>query len=62
MADISMCKGDDCPQKERCYRFLAKQAKRMQSFFRRPPRKNGECEYFWPLDSKKQTKFDFTSK
>ncbi len=32
MADISKCRGIDCPLKERCYRFLALPS-RWQSYF-----------------------------
>ena len=32
MPDITMCMGDGCPAKERCYRFTAKPSK-YQSYF-----------------------------
>jgi hypothetical protein len=47
MADISMCSGKGCKQKERCYRFTATKGM-MQSFFGTPPMETDtECEYFW---------------
>lgn len=49
MADITMCKGENCPQKEKCHRFAAKKARRMQTFFRKTPVKDGECKHFWPM-------------
>lgn len=51
MADITMCKGSDCPVKEKCYRHTANENELRQSYFMRPPYKmeNGEfsCEMFW---------------
>ena len=49
MVDITMCDGKDCPKKQDCYRYLAKKAKRMQTFFRRAPGKDGKCGHFWPV-------------
>ena len=46
MADISKCKGTDCPLKEKCYRFTAPTGER-QSWFTETPFKDGECEYYW---------------
>ena len=50
MADISKCKGTNCPVKESCYRYTAKDGMR-QSYFLDIPGKteDGEftCEYFW---------------
>lgn len=47
MPDITMCKGDDCPKKNSCYRYTAKASEYRQSFFTDSPIKNGKCEYFW---------------
>ena len=33
MADITMCKGDNCPSKQTCYRFLATPSEYRQSYF-----------------------------
>lgn len=46
MADISKCKGTDCPLKEKCYRFTAP-AGEWQSWFIETPFKDGKCEYYW---------------
>ena len=43
--DITKCKGDGCPVKERCYRFTAK-ADVYQSYFVDIPLKDGECDEF----------------
>jgi hypothetical protein len=49
--DISMCANEECPLKEKCYRYTAK-PEMMQSYGDFKPDENGECEYFW--DNKKQ--------
>lgn len=48
MPDITMCPGGSCPDKERCYRFIAEPNPFRQSYFMSPPRKDGECNYFSP--------------
>lgn len=51
MADISKCSGEDCPVKEKCYRFTAPTSEFMQSYFFKPPFeiKDGviTCEMYW---------------
>lgn len=51
MPDITMCKGDTCPLKEKCERYLA-QPSRRQAFFLSPPYKHedpgGGCDFFAP--------------
>lgn len=48
MADITMCSGQDCPLKERCYRFTAPKNDWRQSFFVNPPIKEDKtCDQFW---------------
>jgi hypothetical protein len=46
MADITKCKGDGCPIKEKCYRFTAI-ADEYQSYFGNPPIKDGKCDMYW---------------
>jgi hypothetical protein len=50
-ADISKCSGEDCPVKEKCYRFTATASEYRQSYFFKPPLevKNGvvTCEMYW---------------
>ena len=50
-ADISKCSGEDCPIKEKCYRFTAPTSEFMQSYFFKPPLeiKDGAftCEMYW---------------
>ena len=50
-ADISKCSGEDCPIKEKCYRFTAPTSEFMQSYFFKPPLeiKDGvfTCEMYW---------------
>lgn len=48
MADISMCSGAGCPLKEKCYRYTAPKSE-MQTHFSPPRKKDGSCNYFWPV-------------
>lgn len=44
MADITMCSGEGCEMKEKCYRFKASPNPYMQSYFASPPiNEDGEC-------------------
>ena len=45
-----MCKGDNCPIKDQCYRYRAVPAKHWQTYFIEPPMKEGKCEQFWKID------------
>jgi hypothetical protein len=47
MPDITMCLGTNCPYKESCYRFTAKPSEYMQSYFMKPPIKDGKCDMYW---------------
>lgn len=52
MADITMCSGEDCPMKERCYKFTAHKNNWRQSFFLNPPIKEDKtCDHFWDNNS-----------
>ena len=48
MADITKCSGDDCPIKEKCYRYTAIADPVWQSNFSITPFnfKNDWCEYY----------------
>jgi hypothetical protein len=46
MPDISMCKGGNCPHKEKCYRFMAEPSY-YQTYFAEPPNKGDKCDYYW---------------
>ena len=50
MPDITMCEGEDCPIKHKCYRFRAKSSE-WQSYFVRPPYSMDGCKYFWRIES-----------
>lgn len=52
MADITMCKGQDCPLKLSCYRHNATKGM-LQSYFMSPPFKDGVCSHYWE-DKEKQ--------
>jgi hypothetical protein len=47
MADITKCKGTDCPIKESCYRFTATENEILQAYFVDSPFKDGKCEMYW---------------
>lgn len=49
MPDIAMCRGDDCEQRNQCYRYTAMPAM-LQTWFKTPPRFNGRCDYFLAID------------
>jgi len=53
MADITMCKGLDCPLKASCYRFLAEEEKEDQTFFSKPPfiveGDKTTCKFHWHI-------------
>lgn len=52
MPDISMCPGNDCPMKEKCWRFTATPDPWRQAFFSTPPNDGEECEQFWSNDGR----------
>ena len=47
MPDITMCSGEGCPFKEKCYRFTAKPSEYWQSYFIDPPIKDDKCDHYW---------------
>ena len=49
--DITHCRGNDCPIKEQCYRYLAYKDinKPMLISVTAPIYKNGSCELFWDI-------------
>lgn len=46
MADISMCEGNGCPLKEKCYRFTAIPNEYRQAYFVEPPYIGDDCDFF----------------
>lgn len=59
MPDISMCKNEECPLREKCYRFLAEPDPYWQTYADfKYEIKDGEvhCDYFWDNKEYKQTK------
>ncbi len=55
MPDITMCSGENCPLKEKCYRYKATPWCG-QSYFVEIPYNHNEnsCEYFWGKKRKEQ--------
>jgi hypothetical protein len=47
MADITMCKGTNCPVASKCYRYTAKINPYRQSYFSEVPLKDGKCDMYW---------------
>lgn len=51
MSDITICTGEDCPVKEKCYRFTAPVGEVKQSYFFQPPFEEVDgvftCEMYW---------------
>jgi len=46
MPDVSMCMNEECPLKEKCYRFTATPNERIQSYGMFEPDKEGKCDYY----------------
>ncbi len=44
--DITKCADKECPLKDTCYRFTAKDSS-WQSYFTESPIKGDKCEYYW---------------
>lgn len=53
MPDICMCKDEECPKKNECYRYTAIPSEFMQVYFSVSPRKDEVCEYFYPIKKRK---------
>ncbi len=50
MPDITMCDDEKCHLKKICYRFRAIPNEHRQSYFLQTPRKDYECDYFYPIE------------
>ena len=55
MTDITKCRGTNCPLKEDCYRYLAKEDV-YQSNFMRVPYIDGKCNFYWKRDGQPKKK------
>ncbi len=51
MPDITMCPGNDCPLKEKCYRYRAI-PDYWQSFFQEAPYDKDQCAYFESIEGR----------
>jgi hypothetical protein len=48
--DVTMCSGDDCPLRARCYRAVAVACARQDWLARAPfDAARGECSWFWDV-------------
>ena len=61
MPDITMCKGDGCNRKLRCYRYQAIPDYRQSYFFKTPIEKGDFFDFFWPMESESETHTDTKS-
>lgn len=52
MADITKCEGKNCPLKESCYRYTAKDNEYRQSYFIKTPYSflNKKCDEYMKLN------------
>ena len=50
MADLTLCRGTGCPQRDNCRRYTAVIDTLWQSFFTAPPWDGMTCLRYWPLD------------
>ena len=46
MLDITMCKGEGCPVKDKCRRHTAT-PDYYQAYFAETPFKDGKCDFYW---------------
>lgn len=46
MSDITKCRGVNCPIKDQCKRYTAKESV-WQSYFMESPIKDGKCDMYW---------------
>ena len=49
MPDISMCKGNECPLKETCYRYKANPDHYQSYFVDIPLKEDGTCDHFMEI-------------
>jgi hypothetical protein len=53
MPDITMCTGKNCDLATTCYRYKAEPSKYRQSYFVDAPIEDGQCDYYWEVNSGK---------
>lgn len=47
MPDISKCENEECPLKEKCYRYTAIPSPDLQAYGWFKPDEDGKCNGFW---------------
>ena len=50
MPDISMCRNEDCPKKEECYRYRAVPNNWQSWTMFEPVGREAKCDYFVPIE------------
>ena len=57
MPDITMCDGDDCPMKHKCWRYEAPPTPESQSYVEPPFKVDDDgiatCELYWPMKDRR---------
>lgn len=55
MPDISKCMGDNCPLKEKCYRYTSPSSEYAQAYYVGTPfnEETQTCDYFWDINKRK---------
>lgn len=55
MVDISMCNGDNCEIKQKCYRYTAQSDSHWQTIFM-PQNPGKDCEHFYDNKGKRNVR------
>lgn len=58
MPDIAMCRGEECPRKQDCYRCTAKASDYQSYFMVAPIKEDKTCDYFMEIWSKSKQEDD----
>jgi len=52
MTDISKCANEDCPSKEKCWRYVAPSNEHWQAYAQFDPDGQEKCEYFIDVNNR----------
>ncbi len=54
MPDITLCRGDGCPIRDKCRRYTSKPWPIAQSYFMQTPYDHDteSCDAYWPIEAK----------
>lgn len=54
MPDITKCKGDGCPLKDKCWRYTSQPSEYRQSWFVESPYREEKCEHYWKKEKRRR--------